>query len=382
MSSMRVAHLDTERVWRGGQGQVYYLARGLNQRGIDTFIVAPPDAPLIERARSSGIRAYPLRMRGEWDLLAASRLARLLRAEQVDILHLHTAHAVTLGIFAGAIAGVSVRVATRRVDIPPRGHWLARWRYTHGVVAVACISPAVRATMLAIGVPPERLQLIYSGIDTQRFVGADRTALRDELGLKPDAPLIVNVAALTPHKGQRHLIDALPLIRQRFPDVQLAIAGDGELRQVLPALARQRGVASCVHMLGHRDDIPNILAAADVFVITSTMEGLCTSLLDAMAVGVPVVGTAVGGIPEVIEDGRSGCLVPPGDTNALAKAICEQLAPGPNRDQMIARGRERLQEHFTVDRMIDRYVALYEHLVSERGTAARIAPCRTAKPPL
>ena len=363
---MRTLHLATERSWRGGEQQVLYLLEGLRDRNLAPVLATPPESPLARRAAAAGLEVRAVASRGDVDLRAAARVRRLLR-DRFDILHLHTGHAHAVGLLA--VAGLRPRpavVVSRRVDFPPRGWWTMRFKYGRGVDRFVTVSHAVARVLAEAGVAPERVTTVHSGVDLSRFdVPADGPGLRRELGVPPDVKLIGFVGALVGHKSPGDLLEALSGLPA---GVHAVLAGDGSLGPTLRRRAEGADLRGRVHFLGHRDDIPRLLRSVDLFCLPSRMEGLGTSVLDAMAAGTPVVAAAGGGIPEMVEDGRSGLLAPPGNPAALAAALRKALQDSGLSAALARGGRERVRS-FTRERMVDGMVQVYEAIVSSRGTA-------------
>jgi glycosyltransferase involved in cell wall biosynthesis len=200
-------------------------------------------------------------------------------------------------------------------------------------------------------------------------------SVHGELWLPTHAPVVMNIGALVPHKGHRHLIDAAAIVRRDVPDAHVVILGEGTLRATLEQQVRHLHLDRHVLLPGFRADVLAVLKSADLFVMSSETEGLGTSILDAMACGKAVVGTSAGGIPEIVEDGVTGLIVPPRDPEALAAAITKLLVDEPLRARMGAAGLARVRERFTVDRMIEGTLRVYERVLtsSRSGTQAPAA---------
>jgi glycosyltransferase involved in cell wall biosynthesis len=365
---LTVFHLNTERTWRGGEGQTLALAAGLARRGHRSVVVAQSGGELARRSAAADLPTHEVAMRGEWDLLAVRRIARLLRAERPDVVHMHTSHAHTLGVLASRFTGVGVRVVSRRVDFSIHRHRfsLSGIKYRHGVDRYVAISSAVRERLVLDGIDPARIAQVHSGIDPDRLRGGDAARARADLGIPSGAPLFGTIAHFGWHKSLETLIAAAESVVERVPAAWIAIIGDGDLR---PALEAERGrsrVASRILLPGFRANVADFLAAFDVFVMPSVMEGLCTSILDAFAVGVPVVAARAGGIPELVDDHVTGRLVPPRDPPALANALVETLRDDAARRRFAAAGRERLLARFTHDAMVDGTIAVYRELLAGR----------------
>ncbi len=355
---MRIAHLDTGRTWRGGQAQALHLLRGVGRRGHACLLLAPP-GPLAERARELGVPVEPWRPWGELDVLAMLRAAAALRRFGADVAHCHSAHAHALGVPAARLAGVPAVVVSRRVDFAVGTNPLSRLKYRLPVDRYLCISRGVAEVMRRGGVPEARLALVASGIELPERTGAPPAAdLRSLLGVAEGTPVVGTVAALAPHKDHANLLAAAAALRARREDVHFAWVGEGECRAALEGERARLGLEDRVHLLGFRRDALGLLAQFTIFALPSYLEGLCTSLLDAQALGVPVVATAVGGIPDAVEDGVTGRLVPPRDPEAMAGALLAALEHPEESARLAERGRQTVRA-FSVDRMVERTLEEY-----------------------
>jgi len=318
----------------------------------------------MEAAREWSVPTVPVSPWAEFDFFAARRLRAFLRARSVDILHAHTAHAVGLG--ALAVRGTAVRlVATRRVDFPLGSGLFSRWKYRQ-LDALAVLSTAIERQALGAGVPAQKITIIPSGVDPARYPAlSDRNALRQKHGFPSDDVLVVTVGALVPHKDHATFIRAAARVAPAVPHARFLIAGDGPLRAELESLARAEGVGDRVLFLGHRPDVLEYTAMADLFVFSSAEEGLGTALLDALVIGVPTAATAAGGIPDLYGGASVPELTPPRDPAALAQNMRAVLDDPLEQARRRERGRERAKR-FTVTAMADAYETLYGRVT--RGT--------------
>jgi len=366
---VKIAHLDTGRSWRGGQQQVLLLMEGLRARGVDGILLAPA-GPLLERARAAGLATRTWNARGEWDLGAVAAAARAIRSASPDVVHLHSAHAHTLGVLAARLAGPGSAgcppppaVVSRRVDFAVAGNPLSRLKYRMPVARYFCISRGVAAVMRAGGVPEDRLALVPSGVT---FASAEEIAaapdLRAELALAPGTPLVGTVAALAPHKNHADLLRAAPDVIAGREDAHFVWIGEGECRPALEARRRALGLDDRVHLTGFREGARAFIPQFDAFVMPSYLEGLCTSIMDAQSLGVPVVATDTGGIPDLVSEGATGWLVPPRDPGALALAILEALGDRAEAERR-ARAARTSVEAFHADRMVERSIEEYRRLI-------------------
>ena len=356
---MRVLHVDSARGWRGGQNQVWLSARGMAARGHEVVVACRAGAVLAERSRAAGIAVREMRFRGDLWPAAALALASALREVRPDVVHLHDPHAVSAGLLARRLAGPRALVATRRVDFALRG-FLSRRKYA-ACDRVVAVSEAIAGVLRRGGLAPDRVRVVHEGVPDRPAQTGGREALR-ELGIPEGAPVIGNVAALTGHKDQATLLAAAARVGVHLPEARFVIVGEGELRGQLEAQARDLGLERRCIFAGFRADLDRLIPAFTVFCLSSHMEGLGTSLLDAMAFGVPVVATAAGGIPEAVADGITGRLVPPRDPDALAAALVEALQDPARRDAWGRAGRKRFEERFTADRMVEATLAVYAEL--------------------
>jgi glycosyltransferase involved in cell wall biosynthesis len=355
-------HIDTARTWRGGQNQVLLTVLGMRAAGHRAALVAHPAGVLRQRA-AEGLELVPLAPRTEMDFTAAFRLARILSRLQPDVVHAHDPHAVALAALALSMrSGVQPPlVASRRVDFHIKGNAFSRWKYRQ-VACFICASELIRRMIVSDGIPEDRTVTVHEGIDLQHIAAAPTIDPHQEFWLPHGAPVVGNVAALVPHKGQRHLIAAAALVLRDVPDARFIIAGEGELRDALERQIRELHLDKHVFLAGFRPDVLSLHKGFDLFVMPSVSEGLGTSLLDAMACGKAVVATRAGGIPEVVVDRQTGLLVSPRDDHALARAIVALLTDPDRRAAMGRAGLERVRQRFSAERMVLETLDVYEQV--------------------
>ena len=251
------------------------------------------------------------------------------------------------------------------MDFAPRRDLVSRYKYRRGVDGYVAISRAVMAVLLAAGVPASRIRIVHSGVPPPAVPPDARRELRRELKIGEGAPVLGLVASLSDHKGHRYLLEAMPAVISAFPLAVLLLVGDGELREDLEARAEALGLAGgAVRFLGHRSDVPRILGALDLFVMSSHLEGLCTSIIDAMLAGVPVVATRAGGIPELVDDGATGLLADVRSPESLASQMIRALADSGLRSRLAANAEEVARRRLTADAMVDGTLAAYRELAA------------------
>jgi L-malate glycosyltransferase len=357
-------HIDTARTWRGGQNQVLLTVNGLRAIGHRAALVAHPGGELRRRA-AEGLELIPIAPRTEMDLSAAWKLSRLVKRLAPDIIHAHDPHgvamsslALSLGGAAAAGAQTPVLVASRRVDFHLKGNSFSRWKYRQVDCFIAA-SDAIRRMLVADGIPDDRTVTVHEGIDIEHVLAAPAVNVHEAFFLPHGAPVVGNVAALAPHKGQRYLIEAAHQVVQQLPDARFVILGEGDLRQHLEKLVHEHHLQKHVLLPGFRTDVLGCIKGFDLFAMSSVTEGLGTSLLDAMACARPIVATTAGGIPEIVEDNVNGLLVPPRDQTALANAIVRALNDAGLRRRMGEAGLARVHARFTVEKMVAETAAVY-----------------------
>lgn len=351
----RVVHVASGREWRGGQRQVWLLARALARRGaVDQLVLTGRGSELARRLDADGVPTLTPAWSGAFDLRAF--LATLRASSRTTILHAHDSHALSLAGMASTLRG-SKLVATRRVDVPFGRNGF--WRRADHLIAV---STAVGEALAAGGIRPERISVVPSGIALRETAAVVPHDPRPELGLPAGTPLILTTGALVAVKDHATLVRAAAAARPLRPDLHWAIAGEGYLRGSLESLIGELGIGDRVHLLGQVPEAVRLVASADLFVMSSTWEGLGTSLLDAMALGVAVVGTRVGGIPELLGE-DAGRLVPPRDPEALARAVVALLDDPAGRAACAARARA-VVERYSDERMAEGVLRVYRSLTS------------------
>ncbi len=361
--SLRIAHIDTERTWRGGEQQMVSLMKGLQSRGHTNLAVVKRGSALAQKLWGDGRSLFPIRTAGEWDLWAARVVNRRLRTDEIDIVHAHTGHGVALA--ALATLGTSIPfVVTRRVDFHLNGNPFTQWKYARARRVVA-ISDGVKTILRGDGVPESKITVVKSGIDFSRYDGL-RPASAEEMGVPRDALIVGQVAAFADHKDQPTFLRAMAALRKKFPQLRAVLVGEGSLRTNLEALAGSLGIADIVCFLGFKEDALRYLKAFHVFCLSSKEEGLGTSLLDAMALGVPVVATAAGGIPELVDNGETGYLAAVQDPNDLARALEEAIRAG-EKNRVICENAYRKAKEFDISRTVSRMEEVYRSVLAPAG---------------
>ena len=351
-----VLHLNSERGWRGGERQIEFLVLGLRAAGMPSVVACPVNEPLGRHLAAEGIQIIDVPAGASLSPGGIRAVRRAVRTHGVRVLHAHAPRAPTLAAIAGLGLGIPL-VATRRVDFPLRRNLGTRWRYGRTDRTIA-ISQAVAEILTRGGLPGERIRVIFDAIDPRPLDAATPVSLA-ELDLPEDAQVVLCVAALEDHKDHRTLLAAWASVHHLLPTTWLLMAGDGSLRPALTALAAD---LPRVRLLGQRGDVPNLLRLARVFTLSSHLEGLGSSVMDAMWLGVPPVCTRAGGIPELITDGVDGLLAGVRDASGLGGQLVRVLSDADLHQRLALAGRATARARFGIEHMIRAHLDLYREL--------------------
>ena len=335
------------------------------------MLVAHPEGELYRRA-SEGPDLVGLAPHTEIDLAAAWKLSKVVRQYAPQIVHAHDPHAVAMAATALSFGAPSPRpmlVASRRVDFHLNSHSFSKWKYRQ-VDRFVTASGAIRDILLHDGVPASIIDVVHDGIDVAAVQRLPVIDIHAEFWLPHGVPVVAHVGALVAHKGQKHLVDAMRFVRRDVPDAHLVMFGEGELRGALERQIKEQRLEKYVLLAGFREDVLQLVKSADLFVMSSVTEGLGSAVLDAMAMGLAVVGTRAGGIPEAVVHGETGLLVEPGEPKPLADAIVRLIRDAELRSRLGAAGRVRVAEHFGVDRLVEGTLKSYENAWAKAVTTA------------
>lgn len=362
---MRILHAESSTGWGGQESRTINEMIALRALGHDLAVVSQPGARILQRAQEAGFATYAVAMRTAVDLPGMLKLRALMRAFRPDVVNTHSGRDTQLaGIAARSLGPGRPRIVrTRHLALPITS------RFTYAIVPdhVVTVSRFVGDYLISAGVPRDKVSAIPTGIDFSRYqVSPDGGTLRRELGLPEDAVLVGTVAILRKKKGHAELIAAIPAVLARHPQTHFVIAGDGPMQATLETDLRSQGLEGTVHMLGLRRDVTNILQSLDLFVLPTHQEALGTAFIEAAAMGVPAIGTAVDGVPEVVADGETGLLVPPENPTALAAAIITLLDQPERRREMGRVASQRIHRLHSREAMAEGMQALYQRLLAQR----------------
>jgi len=368
---VKILHVLAERGYSGGEVQLCYLVKHLAQRGHTQEFVLIEGARFKSVADELGLRVHTVNLRDPVKPDVWMRMRRALHESQPDLVHFGCGRSLLWGgLMTAGIKGPK-RITTRRIDYPIGGG-LRAMRYRHLVHHVVVNCRSVYDRVRSAGVPKERITLIHEGVDgaAWRGVRRHRELSRVRLDLPKQAVVISQAATLTPRKGQSYLLEAFANVAEEFPKAMLVFAGGGSDMPRLRSRASELGVQGRVRMPGSIRPIRDLYAATDLFCMNSFHEGLANACLEASAAGLPLVVSDVGGLPEIVDDGVTGSVVPPGDVEAITLALRRYLADEELRRVAGAAGAERTSRLFTVKGMTEGMESLFQRVVD--GTACSV----------
>jgi glycosyltransferase involved in cell wall biosynthesis len=373
---MRILLLSTSMGMGGADSQLLSAAREMRFRGHDVLIVSlTPLGPMGLEARTGGIPTESLELRrGVPDPRGLIRLVRLVRSWRPDVLHSHMVHANLLARALRLFVRVPAMVSTIHNIYEGGRLRMAAYRVSNGLVDhMTIVSQAAADRFVSDGIVPRSLlTVVPNGVDTDRFrrvPAGTRESLRRSMRLDREFVWIA-VGRFEIAKDYPNMLRAFASVRERHPETVLLLVGRGTLQAESEALARALGLGEAVRFLGVREDVPELMSAADAYVMSSAWEGMPMVLLEAGAAGLPIVSTAVGGNEEVVRDRESGLLVPPRDSDELGRAMLRLMElPEAQRRSMGERGREHVRTHYGLSRVVERWEGLYREVLARKGLA-------------
>ncbi len=352
-----ILHINTSKTWRGGEQQLLYLANGLENRKIPQIIIGQPNSELKKRMKHLFFFEVPIR--GEWDIFCLPKILKIIDEYKIQLIHAHTARAHTIGLFIKIFRPQLHLIVSRRVDFSIHQSFASKWKYfSKKNDLFLCVSNKIREILVKDGVDAKKVITVYSGIDLNKFREKKNiTYLKKEFSIEPRTVIIGNIAALVEHKDQETLIKAISLISSKRK-IKLFILGEGELETKLKQLVFDLNLNERVVFTGFRNDIVQFLKFFHIFTLTSTEEGLGTTVLDAMASSLPVVATNTGGISEMIDHEKGGYLAPPKDAYQISKYL-ETLILNPKlRKKMGFYNLEKVKK-FSIEYTIEKTLQAY-----------------------
>jgi glycosyltransferase involved in cell wall biosynthesis len=380
---MRILVVSTSMGMGGADKLILTAAQQLSSEGHELMIVSLTElGPMGHQAQSLGIPTQSLEMaRGVPDPRGLVRLIRLVRRWKPDLIHSHMVHANLMVRLVRLLAPTPALVQTIHSVYEGGGHWMAAYRLTNGLADhMTVVSQAAADRFIQQRVLPQSLvRVVPNGIDVDLFESvpaARRDSLRQELGLGREFVWLAVGRFETP-KDYPTMLRAFARVRQENSESVLLLVGRGALQAETEALARELGLSGSVRFLGVRDDIPEIMSAADGYVMSSAWEGMPMVLLEAAAAALPIVATAVGGNGQLVQDQENGFMVPPGSAEDLGDAMLRLMRlPESERRAMGARGRELVRSRYSLNRTVEQWEEVYREVLSRKGLDLRPAASR------
>lgn len=359
-----VLHTEWSDGWGGQEHRILNEMLGMQRRGHRVLLATRQHAKLAERARNAGIPVFTLPFKGKFDLRTILPLCRLARRERVDIINTHSGNDSWSGGLAARLAGIPL-VRTRHLNLPLKRSW---HNFVHELPAciVTCGETMRQQLEDDCGFAPDKLASIPTGVDFEQFAPKKtRAAVRAELGFGDSEWLILMVGVIRGVKRHDVALKAFARLYSQHPQARLVLAGEGPMRSDMEQLAAELGITAAVCFLGHRDDVPDLMAAADCSLLTSRSEGVPQVVTQALGLGLPTVATAVGGVPELVIDGKTGLLAPSGDDAAVAAALA-RLIEAPALAQTLGQAaRAHARSRYSLAFMLDATENLYARILAE-----------------
>ena len=348
---MEILFATNLQAWGGGEKWMLTAAVAMRDRGHGVTLAAPEAAVIRERAEAAGLDTLAVPFTRDFDPVSWWRVFRHCRSCRVEVLCLNMDRVLRIAGGAARTAGVKVVLPRRGSEFPLKGHLNYRWHYQRVATGVIVNSQATARTLCRdiSWRPPGAVHVIHNGLDLTPFKSTrPSTEVRSALGLTSEDLLLINVGELTARKNAALLVSVLPALRREFPGVHVLLVGEGPERENLLAQARQLGVADAVHLLGFRDDVPDLIAASDVLVHPARVEGFGFAVAEGMAAGLPTVVTDASSLPEIVTHGATGFLFPVDDGPQLEMALGRYLTDPQLRAAHGEAGRKRVQTEFEI----------------------------------
>ena len=363
---IRVAFIDKQRSWTGQTKRTLLILNALDRRSFEPIAICQPGSVLGEKLQNLNIPVFKVRMDGMRQFAAIIKVKRILQDHKIDIVDTHGYRDHIISILAARLARTKAILRTKHNTVPLKSGVFSRFIYNTLTTRVIAISEHIRQVLIGSGMRPENISTIHSSIDVEKFSPRAKSGkILQEFELTEHTEVVGMVARIHQSKGIDYLLSAIALAADAGVDRKFLIVGKG--REKLAGRLKELHIEEHVIAPGYREDVPEILSIVDVFVLPSLREGLGTAILEAMAMGKPIISTRVGGIPEAVQHGINGLLVPPADGPALAAAIRELLAEKEKRLAMGQQSRRIAEERFNQTRMISKMESIFRQVLNRHS---------------
>lgn len=323
---LKVLHLSSEKSWRGGEQQIAYLIDELRKHEVESVVALRKGSAFQEHCKKNNIPFVALNFSNEFDVGTALGIKKYARDTGANIVHMHTAKGHGLGVLASVLGMNVPLILSKRTDFPVKPNFYGRFKFNYlGIKKILCVSHKIKEIIDVELKDPSRSVAVHSGVDLSKFKFEKKFFFHDLLGLSHDIKLVGNTSAIAPHKDYFTFVKVAKEVCSQRADVRFLIIGSGPLENEIKDFVKSNQMEDKVLFTGFIKNLPEVLFNLDVFLITSNEEGLGTSILDAHACGVPVVGTRAGGIPEIVIDGVTGATSEVGDVKGLAQSVMKRL---------------------------------------------------------
>ena len=359
---LNVLHIDTERTWRGGQRQATYLFESLYKLGYKTKMVCRPNSMLQNFCEERKLPYISIPMKNEFCIFSAWRIVCLCKKEKYQIAHLHSAHAIAVGFWLKMFFPKIKLIGMRRVDFHLKRNIFSHFKYAK-LDKLICISRGIEKVVKEDGY--KNTHMIHSGINLQKFSKDAALDIHSEYKFPKNHLIVGTVAALAGHKDYPNLLKAAQIVCNQESKVSFLALGEGKLKEELMKLHQELDLGNRFVFAGYKENVGGYLKSFDIFVLASHLEGLGTSILDAQALGLPVVACASGGIPEAVFDKENGLLVEKKNSLALAKALLKLVRDESLRAKLGKKAKETVRE-FDIKKTIEKSINLYHKLMKEK----------------
>jgi L-malate glycosyltransferase len=363
---LRILHVSSHKTWRGGEQQATYLLEELRKHGVFQWVFCAENNAMCLYAKKRGLSYYTFNKGFLINFFTQNKLKKVCQKHHIDLIHVHDSHAHTLAFISALFGNTTPIIVSRRVDFPVQKSYFSKWKYNHKKIArFICVSNKIREVLEKDIENKSKLSVVHSGIDLKRFEGKkNKAVLHKELELPENTKIVANVASLASHKDYYTFVNTAELVLQKMKNLVFLIIGDGELKKDIQEYIRQKNLSDKILMIGFRKDIPDILPEFDVFLFPSETEGLGTSVLDALAVGVPVVSTRAGGIEEMIKHEENGLLADVKDHHTLAEHVLYILNNRDLAEKLSKKGLDTVHE-YTKENMALKTLHIYQEIIKE-----------------
>lgn len=360
---MKVLHLSSEKTWRGGEQQIAYLMDELRDtHQVETLAAARANSEFSKRMYQKKHRVVELPFKSELDLYTAYKVKELVNDEKIDIVHMHSGHSHTIGVLSKVLGHDAKLVLSKRTDYPVKDNFFSRWKFNHPAIKrILCVSGKIKEVLKPDIKDFEKVEVVYSGIDMKKFEIENPQNVRDILSLPKDAKIVVNTSAISEQKDIGTFIEVAEKVLPQHPNTYFVLCGDGPLREEMEKRVQDKKLDRFIFM-GFRKDLPEFLASADIFLITSQDEGLGTAILDAFANKLPVIATRAGGIPEIVRHNETGLTAEVKDVETLSQEVSSLLS-NPESATGLIENAYKLAEEFSYKRTASQTLQIYKSIL-------------------